>query len=194
MDMNHVCPVTGEHRCKCVGKHDVLEQPTLKETLRKLFTDHGHYDHAFSGSTLDRLPNAPALEERLMLNQDEIGEALGKYVGVSGGRQVTALLKEHIALGKEAVLTLMAGRDLNPVVARIMDNAERTGTLFYSINPNVLNQQGMIQHFKVHSNQALDLAKLHKAGRFVEEIKLFDAFIIHLLNFSDLIYWGLSRR
>jgi hypothetical protein len=43
--------------------------------------------------------NPKAAEKRLLQNQEDIGNAVGKIYGAPAGQQLTALLKEHMVYG-----------------------------------------------------------------------------------------------
>jgi len=85
--------------------------PTPKETLRKLFTDHAVYARMFINAFLDELPETPFLQTRLLANQPEIGQYLGQFIGQEGGKAVGDLLTKHIKLAANVVGKLKENAD-----------------------------------------------------------------------------------
>src|ERR1041384_4204118 len=81
----------------------------LKQDMRKLWTDHVVWTRDYIIAATEKQPDAPAALNRLMKNQDDIGNAVAKYYGDAAGRQLTTLLKEHIVIAGDIVKAAMAG-------------------------------------------------------------------------------------
>jgi hypothetical protein len=81
----------------------------LKQDMRKLWTDHVVWTRDYIIAATEKQPAAPAALNRLMKNQDDIGSAVAKYYGDAAGRQLTTLLKDHIAIAGDIVKAAMAG-------------------------------------------------------------------------------------
>ena len=81
----------------------------LKQDMRKLWTDHVVWTRDYIIAATEKQPDAPSALNRLMKNQDDIGSAVAKYYGDAAGRQLTTLLKDHIAIAGDIVKAAMAG-------------------------------------------------------------------------------------
>ena len=79
----------------------------LKMSMRKLWTDHTVWTRDYIIAAVGDQPDAMAAANRLMRNQDDIGNAVAKYYGAPAGTQLTTLLKQHISI---AVDLIKAGR------------------------------------------------------------------------------------
>lgn len=97
------CPITGELKCKCMDKNLVTFDPNIKDSLRKLFTDHAVYTKMFIESALEGIPDVKTIERRLMRNQEDIGNFLSLKLDSKKGKNITKLLKEHISLAAACV-------------------------------------------------------------------------------------------
>jgi hypothetical protein len=64
----------------------------LKQDMRKLWTDHVVWTREYIVAALGDQPDAQAAANRLMRNQEDIGNAVGKIYGDAAGKQLTALL------------------------------------------------------------------------------------------------------
>jgi hypothetical protein len=82
---------------------------TLKQDMRKLWTDHVVWTRDYIIAATESQPDAPAALTRLMKNQDDLGNAVATYYGAAAGRQLTTLLKDHIAIAGDVVKAAMAG-------------------------------------------------------------------------------------
>src|SRR5262245_22161286 len=80
----------------------------LKQDMRKLWTDHVVWTRDYIIAATEKQPDAQAALNRLMKNQDDIGNAVAKFYGDAAGRQLSALLKDHIAIAGDIVKAAMA--------------------------------------------------------------------------------------
>ena len=77
------------------------------DRMRELWSDHIVYTRNFIVSAAAALPDTAEAAQRLLRNQDEIGEAVKPYYGDAAGSQLASLLRNHIQL---AAKTLMAAK------------------------------------------------------------------------------------
>ena len=82
---------------------------TLKQDMRKLWTDHVVWTRDYIIAALGDQPDAQAAANRLLKNQEDIGEAVGKIYGAAAGEQLTTLLKEHITIAVDLIKAAKAG-------------------------------------------------------------------------------------
>src|SRR5205085_2431753 len=68
----------------------------LRQDMRKLWTDHVVWTRDYIVAAVGDQPDAQAAANRLMKNQEDIGNAIAGYYGSAAGQQLTMLLKEHI--------------------------------------------------------------------------------------------------
>src|SRR5204862_6307655 len=80
-----------------------LMAATLKQDMRKLWTDHVVWTRDYIVAALADQPSASAAANRLMRNQEDIGKAIAKYYGEPAGQKLTTLLKEHISIATDVV-------------------------------------------------------------------------------------------
>src|SRR5881394_1140474 len=80
----------------------------LRGDMRKLWTDHVVWTRDYIIAATLKQPDATAALNRLMKNQEDIGNAVAQYYGDAAGRQLTMLLKDHIAISGDIVKAAMA--------------------------------------------------------------------------------------
>src|SRR5262245_36018790 len=61
---------------------------TLRQDMRKLWTDHVVWTRCYIIAALGDQPDAQAAANRLMRNQDDLGNAVAKYYGQRAGQQL----------------------------------------------------------------------------------------------------------
>src|SRR3954469_22278056 len=77
------------------------------DRMRELWTDHIVYTRNFIVSASASLPDTAEAVQRLLRNQDEIGESVRPYYGDAAATQLASLLRNHIQL---AAKTLVAAK------------------------------------------------------------------------------------
>jgi len=84
---------------------DMKHEPTgtLQVDMRKLWEDHVSWTRMYIVSATSNLPDKAATLDRLLRNQDDIGNAVKPFYGDSAGRKLTELLKDHIRIAGEVV-------------------------------------------------------------------------------------------
>src|SRR2546423_10941797 len=73
------------------------------DAMRKLWTDHVTWTRLFIVSAAAGLPDKDATTQRLLRNQEDIGNAVAEYYGKDAGSKATALLKSHILIAADLV-------------------------------------------------------------------------------------------
>src|SRR5262245_32490043 len=81
----------------------------LKQDMRKLWTYHVVWTRLYIIAAVGDQPDAQAAANRLMKNQDDLGNAVAKYYGDAAGKQMTTLLKQHITIAVDLIKAAKAG-------------------------------------------------------------------------------------
>lgn len=74
------------------------------DRMRDLWSDHVVYTRNFILSATAGQPDTAEVLQRLLRNQDEIGEAIKPYYGDAAGTQLASLLRNHIQLAGKALV------------------------------------------------------------------------------------------
>ena len=82
---------------------------TLKQDLRKLWTDHVVWTRDYIIAAVADQPDAQSAASRLMKNQEDIGKAIAQFYGEPAGQQLTTLLKEHISIAVDLIKAAKTG-------------------------------------------------------------------------------------
>src|SRR4030042_6394837 len=75
----------------------------LRMAMRKLWEDHITYTRNYIISALADLEDAGKVAERLLRNQDDLGNAIKPIYGEEAGKKLAALLRDHILIAVEVV-------------------------------------------------------------------------------------------
>ncbi len=109
----------------------------LRENMRKLWEDHITYTSFYITSALAGGDDAGKVAERLLKNQEDIGNAIKLIYGEAAGNKLTELLKEHILI---AVDLVKAAKEGNKEATEAADkkwykNGEDIAEFLSSANP-----------------------------------------------------------
>jgi hypothetical protein len=168
---------------------------TLKQDMRKLWTDHVVWTRDYIIAATTKQPDASAALDRLMKNQDDIGGAVAKYYGEAAGRQLTTLLKDHIAIAGDIVNAAMAGDKAGQKAAddRWHQNATQIADFLSKANPN-WPRATLVDMMNTHlATTATELtARLNKD--WAGDVKAYDAVYDHILHMADALSDGIVKQ
>jgi len=81
-----------------------VSRTVFHDRMRALWSDHIIYTRQFIVSNVAALPDTSEVLQRLLRNQDEIGEAIKPYYGDAASSQLASLLRSHIQLAGKALV------------------------------------------------------------------------------------------
>jgi hypothetical protein len=167
----------------------------LKQDMRKLWTDHVVWTRDYIIAALGDQPDAGAAANRLMKNQEDIGQAIAKVYGDAAGQQLTTLLKGHISIAVDLVKAAKAGDKVaqQQADARWQQNAVQTADFLSKANPN-WPRATLLDLMKMHLSTTTNevVARLNK--NWEEDVRAFDTVYDHILKMSDAIAEGIIKQ
>ncbi len=167
----------------------------LKLAMRMLWEDHITYTRNYIISAVADLPDADAVAQRLLRNQDDIGDAIKPYYGRDAGKKLTALLRDHIMIATEVVKAAKGGDkdQLNAAQEKWSANGRDIAAFLSGANPNwpLKDLEKMLQ-------KHLDLTTGEVAGRLTKnwskDLESYDEGHRHMLMFADMLSDGIIRQ
>jgi len=180
-----------------VGAPTAEAQPiiVLKMTMRKLWEDHISYTRNYIISALAGLEDEGEIAERLLRNQDDIGAAIKPYYGDAAGKQLAALLRDHILIAAEIVTAAKAGKmdDVAIGQKKWTANGKDIAAFLSGANPH-WSKKELEQMLQTH----LDLTTGEVVGRlkkdWAADIKSYDDGHVHMLMFADMLGDGIANQ
>jgi hypothetical protein len=167
----------------------------LKQDMRRLWTDHVVWTRDYIVAAVGDQPDAQAAAGRLMRNQEDIGNAVGKFYGASAGQQLTTLLKEHISIAVDLIKAAKAGDKPAQQQAdtKWQQNAVAIADFLSKANPN-WPRATLVDMMKNHLSTTTDevVARLNK--QWDADVRAFDAVYDHILHTSDALADGIIKQ
>lgn len=160
----------------------------FKLANHKLWDDHVTWTRNYIVSYLSDSENKDETLQRLLKNQDDIGESFGVFYGIENGKKISQLFREHISIAGQVVAAAKSGNtaDLEKYNSLWFKNADDITNLLSSLNPNLSKKdlkEMFYKHLQLVTTQAV--AELNKNWK--ESISAYDEGEIHMLKFSDVI-------
>ena len=185
---------TGHEAAPAVTKTSSTVQ--LHEAMRKLWEDHVTWTRLYIVSAAAGLGDQKVTAERLLRNQDDIGNAIKPFYGEAAGEALTKLLREHI-LGAADLLTAAKAGD-NPKVEKLTAawyvNGDQIAAFLAKANPENWPLAAVKHHMRTHLDLTLQEAVARLQGRFAEDVALYDKVHDAILEMSDALADGIVAQ
>ena len=168
---------------------------SLRQDMRKLWTDHVVWTRNYIIAALGNQPDAESAANRLMKNQEDLGDAIRKYYGPDAGRQLTTLLKEHISIAVEIVKSAKSGDKNGQQQAddRWKHNATAIADFLSKANPN-WPRATLVDMMDKHLATTADELAARVKQDWSADIEAFDKVYDHILNMSDALAEGIVKQ
>ncbi|MBS1880756.1 MAG: hypothetical protein JST31_14695 [Actinobacteria bacterium] len=168
----------------------------LRTAMRSLWQAHGTWTERAIVDYVGELPDTKLVVQRLLQNQTEIGNAVKPYYGSKAGTELTKLLQEHIV---DAVAVLAAAKSgdaaaIAKAKSAFYANGDQVAGFLHSANPDHWSLPEMRTMMRVHLNQVVGLAVAQLTGRYGAAIRLYGAYIDHLLQMADMLSEGIVQQ
>jgi len=164
--------------------------------MRKLWEDHITWTRLFIVSFAAGLPDTDATAQRLLQNQTDLGNAIKPFYGDAAGRQLTALLREHILIAADLLQAAKAGNSAGvaDASARWYANADEIATFLHRANPDEwpLDEMKLMMRKHLDLTLAEAVARLH--GDWPADIAAYEQVHQEILQMADMLSAGIIHQ
>jgi hypothetical protein len=168
----------------------------LHDKMRKLWEEHVTWTRLAIVSFASNNPDLQPTLDRLLENQEDIGDAIKPYYGRKAGHKLTTLLKEHIN-GAVDVLVAAKGGDQQQFAkakAAWYANGKEIADFLHKANPHNWGRHEMRAMMRIHLDQTLEEAADRLADRYRADIRDYDAIEHHILEMADTLSSGIVAQ
>lgn len=167
----------------------------LRSDMQQVWIDHTIWTHNYIVSALYNNPDQKDVLERLLRNQEDIGNVFKRYYGEANGNKLAGLLKEHIQIAGQIVAAAQKGNagEVQKLQADWHRNADEIARFLGGLNPNwpVKQVQDMLyEHLQLVTDIALDILK----GDYAASIAVTDKNEVHMIHFADMLTEGIVKQ
>jgi hypothetical protein len=177
----------------------VAARGSFHDAMRQLWEDHITWTRLVivSAATLpDTLPDLDPTVQRLLRNQDDIGDAIKPFYGDAAGEELSRLLREHITLAAELIFSAKAG-DADAVEATSdawYANADEIADFLGAANPKHWPATEMRAMMREHLDLTLAEAVARLEGRYADDIATYDEVHVQILHMADMLSDGIISQ
>jgi hypothetical protein len=166
------------------------------DDMRKLWEDHIVYTRNFIIDAAAGLPEQQMTTERLLRNQDDIGNAIKPYYGEENGAKLTALLKEHITTAGELVTAAKANdtAKMEDAKKRWFANADAIASFLSAANPKAWPEADMKSMMHDHLSLTNDEAAAQLKSDWKSSIDAYDKVHEQILRMADMLSMGIVAQ
>jgi hypothetical protein len=178
---------------------DMKNNPSKSEQLRmamhKLWEDHIVWTRNVILNIMDDLPGTEQAVNRLLSNQDDIGNAVKPYYGEAGGKELTRLLREHITTAADLLKAAKAGNNtaFDAANKKWTANADEISDFLSKANPNwkLADMKKMMHdHLALTTDEVV--ARLKKD--YAADVKAYDKVHDEILMMADGLTDGIIKQ
>jgi hypothetical protein len=181
-----------------VGTHNrhVAKRIRLYTTMRSLWDQHMEWTWSTVVAFATDSPALPATLDRLLANQEDIGNAVASFYGAKAGDQLTALLKTHINQAVPVLLAAQAGDQaaLDKALDDWYANAREIGDFLAGANPRNWDRDAMRQMMTTHITQTTAYASAALSGDYPSAIATYDQAQAHMSDMADMLSAGIIAQ
>jgi hypothetical protein len=173
-----------------------VDAQTFHDAMRKLWEDHIIWTRLVIVSLANDLPDSSPTVQRLLQNQDDIGDAIKPFYGDAAGEQLSALLRDHILIAAEIIQDAKAGDTtaMNDAIARWYDNADDIAVFLNSANPKAWPLDMMKDMMREHLDLTLQEAVAYLHGDHTASIAAYDQIHLQILDMADMLSAGIIKQ
>jgi hypothetical protein len=167
----------------------------LRMAMHKLWEDHIVWTRNVILNIMDDLPGTDQAVNRLLKNQDDIGNAVKPFYGEAGGKELTRLLREHITIAADLLKAAKAGTNsaFDAANKKWFANADEISAFLSKANPNWKlddMKKMMNDHLTLTTEEAV--ARLKKD--YVADVKAYDKVHEEILMMADMLTDGIIKQ
>ena len=167
----------------------------LRLDMRKLWEDHIQWTRNVIISSIANLLDLDAVTQRLLENQDDIGDAFKPYFGKKVGNKLSELLRDHIVLAGAVIADAIANntQQLHIDYAAWQKNA-RDIAKFLSKKNHHWSEKELKNMLYKHLELTTGEVTSRLQGDWNADIDFYDRNHVHMLMFSDLLTRGIIKK
>lgn len=167
---------------------------TFRLALRELWQYQVTWTRSYIVSVLSNLEDVAVVKDKLIKNQEKIGDAVKPYYGGTAGDRLAVLLREHIVIATEIVKVSANVEELKKAQDKGRENADAIADLLSKARNPYWDKQFIKDTFYKHLEYVTKQVDYRLNKEWVLEINAYDDGLKHVLMIADLLAEGIVRQ
>lgn len=167
---------------------------TFHDAMRELWEDHIVWTRMAIVSIVDDRPDQSFAVERLLQNQDDIGDAVKPFYGEAAGEALTALLREHIVGAADLLVAAKTGVGFEAAHEAWYANGAEIGAFLADANPRNWDRAEMQAMMTDHLDLTLAEAVARLQGDYAADVAAYDEIHLQILHMADMLSDGIMAQ
>jgi hypothetical protein len=165
----------------------------LPQDMRRLWEEHVTWTRLAVISLTTKSPDTSATVARLLKNQTDIGNAIKPYYGAAAGKQLTALLREHILIAADLIAAALEGDTaaVSDQQARWTANADQIASLLNRANSRFWKLPPTKAMLHDHLRLTTDEVLARLTQNWTADVKAYDQIHRQALHMADMLSAGI---
>ena len=174
---------------------DETKVTELRIALHDLWVEHVVWTRQYIVAAAADGADTSFAAERLLENQDQIGDAIKPFYGDEAGDQLTALLKDHILIAVDLLEAAKAGDSaaVEEAEEKWYDNGDDIATFLSQANPN-WSKEDMVNMIDEHLALTKTEAVARLTADYATDVETFDALYVHAVSMADAFTDGIVKQ
>jgi hypothetical protein len=189
---------SGSHVASFATGNEDINQTKVTELridLHNLWVEHVVWTRQYIVAAAGDHPDASFAAERLMKNQEDIGNAIKQFYGQEAGNQLTSQLKDHILIAVDLLEAAKAGNStsVEEIESKWYANADEIASFLSAANPN-WTKEDMLNMVNEHLSLTKTEAVARLTGDYATDVTTFDALYQHAVSMADEFTIGIVNQ
>lgn len=171
-------------------------QCALRDTLDTLWEEHVMWTRQFIVSSVAGLGDAALDAQRLLKNQDDIGNAIVPFYGKKAGADLAKLLRQHISIYADIVKFAIAqnNKKVDSLYTQWYANAAAIAKFLSKLNPKNWTEQELKAMLNEHLKLTGQELQLRLQGNWAADIANYDQIFKQAHMMGDALAEGIIKQ
>lgn len=171
-----------------------MNRASFHDAMRSLWEDHIVWTRMAIIAIVDDRPDQAAAVDRLLRNQDDIGNAIKPFYGEAAGDVLIALLREHIVGAADLLIAAKTGVGFEVAHAAWYANGDEIGAFLADANPRNWDRVEMQVMMTDHLDLTLAEAVARLQGDYAADVATYDQIHAQILHMADMLSDGIVAQ
>lgn len=182
------------HNHDTVSAASRTDRGAFHDAMRFLWEDHIVWTRLAIIGIVDDRPDQSFAVQRLLQNQDDIGNAIKPFYGEAAGNELTRLLRAHIVGAADLLVAAKSGVGFEAARLAWYANGDEIGAFLADANPRNWDRAEMQAMMADHLDLTLAEAVARLQGDYVADVAAYDEIHRQILHMADMLSDGIIAQ